>query len=69
MGLAITTRPTQTHAAHTELVSAFGDRRGLRRIRFVLSKLHAKWLQFSVARYVFSGFLWAYFSAARPHIY
>jgi four helix bundle protein len=38
-------------------------------IRFVLPKLHAKWLQFSVARNGFLDFLWAYFSAARPHIY
>ncbi len=32
MGLAIMTRPTQTHAAPTELGSAFGDRRGYRHV-------------------------------------
>ena len=44
------------------LVSDFG-------LRFVLPKLHAKWLQYFVARNAFLDFLWAYFSAARPHIY
>jgi hypothetical protein len=38
-------------------------------VRFVLPKLHAKWLQYFVARNDFLDFLWAYFSAARPHIY
>ena len=48
--------------------SAETRRPGLR-LRFVLPKLHAKWLQYFVARNVFLDFLWAYFSAARPHIY
>src|ERR1035437_9748117 len=48
--------------------SDFGLRRSFG-FRFVLPKLHAKWLQYFVARNVFLDFLWAYFSAARPHIY